>query len=218
MNSPSKTPTDRSRLRRMYERGGYDASTIYPILDATPMCTVAYVIDGKPYATPTIQWREGDHVYWHGSSASRMLKKSSGHQVCLTVAITDGFVMARSGMHHSVNYRSAMLFGEAHKVEDADEKEAKMKTFVDGLWPGRWDMLRPVTSQELKATCILGMKIDEAASKVRTGPPADDEEDYTLPIWAGVLPVRSEFLAPVADPRNLEGVELPDHLRDFTFG
>jgi len=218
MINPKNTPTDRARLRRMHERGKYDAASIYPILDATPLCTVGYVIDGRPYATPTVHWREGDHVYWHGSSASRMLKKSIGHQVCLTVAITDGFVMGRSAMHHSVNYRSAMVFGEAWKVEDPDEKEARLKTFVNGLFPGRWDILRPPSVQEMKATTVLGMKIDEAASKVRAGQPVDDDEDYDLPIWAGVLPTRTEFLEPVADPKNLAGVEEPDHIRAFRFG
>lgn len=218
MTRTENAPTNRTRLRRMHDRGGHDAASIYPILDATPLCTVAYVIDDKPYATPTVQWREGDHVYWHGSSASRMLKKSVGHQVCLSVAITDGFVMARSAMHHSVNYRSAMLFGEAWKVEDRDEKEARLKIFVDGLFPGRWDILRSPSPQEMKATTVLGMKIDEAASKIRMGQPVDEDADYDLPIWAGVLPTRTEFLAPVADPKNLAGVEMPDHIRNFRFG
>lgn len=217
MNNSNPTPTDRARLRRMHERGSYDPSEIYPILDATPMCTVSYVIDGKPYATPTLQWREGDHIYWHGSSASRMLKKSAGHEVCLSVTITDGFVMARSAMHHSVNYRAVMLFGTAFRVEDPVEKQAHLKTFVDGLFPGRWDVLRPPTKQEMKATTVLGMKIDEGASKVRAGQPGDDDEDYALPIWAGVLPIRTEFLAPDPDPRNLDGVEMPDHIRNFRY-
>ena len=218
MTQNTPAPTDRTRLRRMHERGQYDADSIHSILDATPICTVAYVIDGKPYATPTIQWREGNHVYWHGSSASRMLKASAGHEVCLNVTLTDGFVMARSAMHHSVNYRSAMLFGTACKVEDPDEKAARLKAFVEGLFPGRWDMLRPPTTQEMKATTVLGMEIDEAAAKVRTGPPGDDEADYALPIWAGVLPIRSEFLPPDPDPRNLAGVKMPDHIRNFQFG
>jgi len=218
MTERATAPTDRVRLRRLHERGRYDAASIYPILDATPMCTVAYVIDGKPHATPTLQWREGNHVYWHGSSASRMLRKSTGAQVCLTVSILDGFVMARSGMHHSINYRSAMLFGSAWKVEDPGEKEARLKTFVDGLFPGRWESLRPPTGQEIKATTMLGMEIGEASSKIRTGQPVDDDEDYALPIWAGVLPVRAEFGTPDPDPRNLEGLEMPDHIRNFRFG
>ncbi|MDU8927786.1 pyridoxamine 5'-phosphate oxidase family protein [Alisedimentitalea sp. MJ-SS2] len=207
-------PTDRTRLRRAHERGSYDAESLYKVLDATCMCNVAYVIDGKPYATPTLHWREGNHVYWHGSSASRMLKKSAGAEVCLTVSILDGFVMARSGFHHSVNYRAAMLFGTAFKVLD-DEKEARLDNFVNGLWPGRMDVLRPNDPQELKGTTVLGMEINEASAKVSAGGPVDDDEDYELPIWAGVIPVETRVLPPEPDPRNLPGVEMPDHIRDF---
>jgi hypothetical protein len=208
-------PSDRVRLRRRHERGGYDATTLYPILDAMPMCSVGYVFDGHPYVTPTLQWREGGDVYWHGSSASRMLQTVDTAEVCLTVAILDGFVMARSGFHHSTNYRSVMLLGTARKVSDPDEKEARLKTFVDGNFPGRWDILRPPLAQEMKGTTVLTMPIREASSKVRTGPPKDDDEDYALPIWAGVIPVRMEVLDPVPDPRNLEGVEPPDHILNF---
>lgn len=211
-------PTARARLRRMHERGGYGPETIYPILDATPLCSVGYVFDGHPYVTSTLHWREGDHVYWHGSSASRMLRAADRAQVCLTVSILDGFVMARSGMHHSANYRSVMLFGAARKIAHPEEKAARLKTFVDGLFPGRWDILRPPTAQEMKATTLLTMPIDEASSKIRTGQPVDDDEDYALPIWAGVIPVRLQALAPEPDPRNLEGLEPPDHVAGFRFG
>ncbi|SDL29997.1 pyridoxamine 5'-phosphate oxidase family protein [Aliiruegeria lutimaris] len=205
-------PTERSRLRRTHERGAYDAASLHAVLDANPICTIGYVIDGKPFATPTIQWREGNHVYWHGSSASRMLKKTLGQEVCLTVTCLDGWVLARSAMHHSVNFRSAMLFGTAFKVEGTEAKTARLKAMVEGLFPGRWDMLRPVNGQELKATTVYGMEIDEGAAKVRSGPPKDDEEDYALPIWAGVIPTRTEALPPVPDVRNLDGVEMPEHV------
>ncbi len=211
-------PTDRARLRRTHERGAYDPASLYAVLDANPVCTIGYVIDGKPFATPTLQWREGSHVYWHGSSASRMLKKTLGQEVCLTVTCLDGWVLGRSAMHHSVNFRSAMLFGTAFKVEDPEAKTERLRTMVDGLFPGRWDMLRPMTGQELKATTVFGMEIDEGAAKVRSGPPIDDEEDYALPIWAGVIPTRTEFLPPEPDPRNLDGVEMPGHVRDFKIG
>ena len=211
----SAQPTDRSRLRRTHERGAYDSAALYAVLDANPICTIGYVIDGKPFATPTIQWREGNHVYWHGSSASRMLKKTLGQEVCLTVTCLDGWVMARSAMHHSVNFRSAMLFGMAFRVEGDAAKTARLHAMVEGLFPGRWDMLRPITGQELKATTVFGMEIDEGAAKVRSGPPKDDEEDYDLPIWAGVIPTRMETLAPVPDPRNLDGVEMPEHVAKF---
>ncbi len=209
MISPS---TDRVRLRRQHGRGAYDKTTIHTILDAMPMCSVGYVFDGRAYVTPTFQWREGDHVYWHGSSASRMLRAVEAAEVCLTVAVLDGLVVARSGFHHSVNYRSAMLLGNARQVVDRDDKEARLKTFVDGLFPERWDALRPATAQELRATVVMTMPIDEASAKIRTGPPVDDEEDYVLPIWAGVIPVRLQVLDPVPDPRNIAGIEPPDHV------
>lgn len=213
--SPVGPLTDRVRLRRLHARGGYDGSTLYPILDATPLCTVGYVFDGQPYVTPTLHWREGGHVYWHGSSASRMLRACDAAEVCFTVSLLDGFVMARSGMHHSTNYRSVMLLGEAQKITDPDEKETRLKTFVDGLFPGRWDTLRPATPQEIKATTVMCLPIAEASSKVRSGPPVDDEEDYALPIWAGEIPVRMEVGPPVPDPRNREDVAPPEHVTKF---
>jgi nitroimidazol reductase NimA-like FMN-containing flavoprotein (pyridoxamine 5'-phosphate oxidase superfamily) len=208
--------TARTRLRRAHERGNFDRATIDAILDAQPMCHVGYVIDGKPYATPTLQWREGDHVYWHGSSASRAIRKSTGAEVCLTVSILDGFVMARSGFHHSVNSRSVMLFGRAEKVPD-DEKVARLTAFIDGLWPGRAAYVRPDLPQDLKGTTILRLKITEGSAKVRSGGPKDDDEDYTLPIWAGIIPVETRVAPPEPDPRNLPDVDMPDHIRNFTF-
>ena len=209
------TVTDRSRLRRSHERGHFDRETIYGILDAQPMCSVGYIIDGKPFVTPTLQWREGDHVYWHGSSASRALRNSRDAEVCLNVAILDGFVLARSGMHHSVNSRSVTLYGTATKVEDPGEKLTKLTRFVNGLFPGRYEGLRPDHAQDLKATMVLGMKIDEGVAKIRTGGPVDEEPDYALPIWAGVIPVRTIVGDPIPDPRNLAEVEIPDHVKDF---
>ncbi|RYH07406.1 pyridoxamine 5'-phosphate oxidase family protein [Tropicimonas sp. IMCC6043] len=208
-------PTDRSRLRRTHERGAYDRESLYAVLDAQPLCTIGYVIDGKPFATPTLQWREGNHVYWHGSSASRMLKASRGKEVCLTVSCLDGWVLARSAMHHSVNFRSALLFGTPFQVEAPEDKTARLRTMMERLFPGRWEMLRAMTEQELKATMVLGMDIDEGAAKVRSGPPKDDEADYVLPIWAGVIPVRSITLPPLPDPRNLEGVAMPAHVSEI---
>lgn len=213
MNDPLPV-TERSQLRRMHERGAFDRDTIYAILDAQPMCSVGYVIEGKPYVTPTFQWREGDHVYWHGSSASRAIRQSREKSVCLTVSMLDGFVLARSGIHHSANTRSVMLFGQAALVPD-DEKEARLNAFIDGLWPGRSEVLRPATKQELKATSILSLQIEEGSAKVRTGGPKDDDEDYALPIWAGVIPVTRGVAEPLSDPRNLNGVDVPDHVKDF---
>ncbi len=207
--------TEKSRLRRLHQRGHFDRTTINGILDAQPMCSVGYVIEGHPYVTPTFQWREGKRVYWHGSSASRALRKSKDTDVCLTVSILDGFVLARSGMHHSVNARSVMLFGKAAKVEDPAEKLAKLRTFVNGLFPERYDTLRPDYKQDLKATMVLGMDIAEGSAKIRTGDPSDDEEDYALPIWAGVIPVKTQIGTPIPDARILKGVEMPDHIRNF---
>lgn len=214
----SAAPSQRVRVKRLHERGHYDAETIHGILDAMPICSVGYVFNGQPYVTPTLQWREGDHMYWHGSSASRMLETVDEADVCVTVTLIDGFVMARSAFHHSANYRSVMALGRAHKVKDRDEKEARLKVFVDSLFPGRWDMLRPMNGQELKATTVLSLPLSEASAKIRTGPPKDDEEDYALPIWAGVVPVTMQIGAPINDTRNLAGVLPPEHARALRLG
>lgn len=194
--------TDRSRVKRMHERGRYDFDTVAAILDAGFICNVGYVIDGKPYVTPTSYWREGDRVYWHGSSASRMLRAAAQPgEVCLSVSHIDALVLARSAFHHSINYRSVMLFGQAHKVEDEAHKLQALENFVERVVPGRWAQLRPATSQELKATMVLAMQIGEGAAKIRTGNPVDDAEDYGWPVWAGVVPLRTVSAAPVDDGR-----------------
>ena len=171
--------------------------------------------DGAPYATPTLQWREGNHIYWHGSSASRMLESCETAQVCINVTILDGYVMARSAFNHSCNYRSVMAFGTAHKIIDPDEKTVRLETFVDTIFPGRRPLLRAMTTKEVKATMILGMELNEVSAKVRTGPPGDDEEDYALPIWAGVIPVRQVLDTPVNDARLVAGVEVPSHIAEL---
>lgn len=217
-NSTELTPTGRTRLRRVHQRGHFDRETIDGILDAGLICHVGYTIDGLPYVTPTIYWRERDHVYWHGSSASRMLRKSEGEDVCLTVTHLDGLVIARSAFHHSANYRSVMLFGRAQKVTDREEKLARMKTFVDGIYPGRWETLRPINEQEMKATTLLAIPIDEASAKVRTGPPVDDEEDYALPIWAGVVAVSTVLGQPEPCARLAPGMPVPDDVTGLNLG
>jgi len=214
----SAAPSDRTRLRRVHERGHYDRETVAAILDAGALCHVGYVVDGQPYVTPTFHWRDGDSVYWHGSSASRALRASEGADVCLTVTHMDGLVLARSAFHHSANYRSVMVLGKARKLIDRGEKLAAMKAFVDKIFPGRWDELRPVSEQEIKATTILSMPLDEASAKVRTGGPVDDEPDYDLPIWAGQLPLATIGLAPIPCDRLPKGapdpVELPSFVSD----
>jgi len=207
--------SDRSRLKRSHHRGAYDREALHGVLDAGILCHIGYVIDGQPYVTPTFYWREGDMLYWHGSSASRMLRASKGHQVCFNVALLDGFVLARSGFHSSVNYRSATLFGEAEFVAEPAEKRRQLDLFVDGLWPGRTNEIRPITDQELKATTVLSMRIDEGSAKIRSGPPIDDEEDYALPVWAGVVPVRQVAGDPIPDPRLAPGTPVPEHIRSF---
>jgi nitroimidazol reductase NimA-like FMN-containing flavoprotein (pyridoxamine 5'-phosphate oxidase superfamily) len=213
-------PTRRTRIKRMPKRAHYDRDTVYAILDAGVVAHVGYNIDGEPYVTPTAYWRQGDHVYWHGSSASRMLRtlETGGVRVCLTVSLLDGLVLARSGFHHSVNYRAVMAFGAAFMVTDKAAKLAALEDFVERLYPGRWATLRPVTDQEIKASTVLGMDLSEAVAKVRTGGPIDDEEDYALPIWAGVLPVTTTIGAPLDDPRNLPDAARPAHLREVKIG
>jgi nitroimidazol reductase NimA-like FMN-containing flavoprotein (pyridoxamine 5'-phosphate oxidase superfamily) len=164
-----------------------------------------------------LQWREGETIYWHGSSASRFLRQIVGKDVCIAITHFDGFVLARSAFHHSINYRSVMLFGEAHQIEDSEKNEL-LHSFVDNLIPGRWEHLRQMTDQEAKATTVFSMPIDEGSAKVRSGPPVDDDEDYSLPIWAGLLPLSQVLHDPVPDPKNVDGLEIPAHIRDFTIG
>ncbi len=211
--------TERTRLRRLHERGHFDRATVHAILDAGMICHVGYVIDGAPYVTPTIYWREGDRVYWHGSSASRMLRhQAAGAPVCLTVSLIDGIVLARSGFHHSINYRSVMVFGEVREVTDPAAKARHLEVFMERLFPGRWPELRAVEDQELKATKLLGMAIEEASAKIRTGPPVDDEPDYALPIWAGVLPLETVAGQPVPCPRLADTTAEPAYVRAYRPG
>jgi nitroimidazol reductase NimA-like FMN-containing flavoprotein (pyridoxamine 5'-phosphate oxidase superfamily) len=202
---------ERSRVRREHHRGSHARADVYTVLDAVPLCHVGYVINGAPYVTPTLHWREGDHVYWHGSAASRFLRAAEDMPVCLTCSILDGYVLARSAFNHSVNYRSAMVFGTARLLEDAEEKADALRRFVEKLFPGRWDSLRPMTGQEVKATSVLRMEIEEATAKVRSGPPGDiGEADF--PVWAGVLPVRNHLVPAEAAPGLPDGIELPEPL------
>ena len=207
--------TGRTRIRRLHERGSYDMELAHAILDAGWLCHIAYVIDGTPYCTPTLYWREGDRIYWHGSSASKMLRaqKTVDIEVCLTVTHVDALVLARSGFHSSARYRSLMLIGRPEIVGDEAEKDRMLSVFIDRLWPGRSAEVRPASPQELKATTLLGMDISEGAAKVSSGPPADDEEDYEMSVWAGLQPVITSFGEPVPCPRLKPDTPLPDYLR-----
>lgn len=213
---PDFAPTGRTKVKRLFARGRYDRETVYGILDAGLLCHVGYVIDGQPYVTPTAYWRDGERVYWHGSSASKMLKlQKTGVPVCFTVAHLDGLVLARSGFHHSVNYRSVMAFGQAEPILEAAEKERQLKIFMDRLTPGRWEQLRPLTGQDLKATTVMSLRLDEVVAKVRSGPPSDDEEDYALPVWAGEVPIYRVLGGAVDDPKLTPGIAQPDYLRQL---
>ena len=210
---PAAKPSDRIRVRRLPKRARYDWESIRAILDAAFLCHVGYVIDGQPFVTPTAYWRHDRRVLLHGSFASRMLNTvAQGIDVCVTVSIVDGLVLARSGFHHSINYRAAMLFGRARALADEAQKRDAMEAFVERFFPGRWPQLRPVTRKELKATTVLALDIDEASAKVRTGPPIDDEADYASPIWAGVVPIAAMQLPAEADPRLPAGVQQPAYL------
>jgi len=198
----SELLTERTTLRRLPKRGDHDRATIEAILDEALVCHVGFVAEGQPYVIPTIHGRAGDRLYVHGSAASRMLRTlSGGVPVCVTVTLVDGLVMARSAFHHSMNYRSVMVLGTAQAVQDEAEKLEALRVIVDHVSPGRWAEARPPNEKELKATSVLRLPIAEASAKVRTGPPIDDEEDYALPVWAGVLPLRLVARPAVADAR-----------------
>ena len=212
-------PTAHTRIKRQHERAHYDRETVHAILDAGLLCHVGYVIDGQPYVTPTCYWRSGDRVYWHGSSASKMLRRlEDGVPVCFTVALLDGLVLARSGYHSSIDYRSVMAFGVAEKVEGEARILATLEAFSERLVPGRWAEQRPPNDQEIKATTVMALDLTEVAAKVRTGPPGDDEADYDDPVWAGNVPIRSLVEAPVDDPRLKAGIARPDYLNRIRIG
>jgi uncharacterized protein len=210
--------TQRVRVKRVNELARYDRETLDTILAAMPMCHVGYVFDGRPYVTPTLQWRIGDQVYWHGSAASRMLEAVEGQPVCLTVSLFDGLVLARSAFNFTVNYRSAMLLGTARVVAEPLEKTKALQALMEILVAGHWDELRPMRSQELKATTVIAMPIQEFSIKLRDGHTIDDDADYAFPVWAGLVPIRTMTGSPEADPRNLKGVAMPPGLAGFRIG
>jgi nitroimidazol reductase NimA-like FMN-containing flavoprotein (pyridoxamine 5'-phosphate oxidase superfamily) len=208
--------TPRTRLRRLPERGAFDRAAIDAILDEAFVCHIAFVVDGQPFAIPTGFVRVGDALYIHGSAASRMVRQlATGLDVCCTVTLVDGLVLARSAFHHSMNYRSVVVLGKARLVEDREEKVAALRGFTDHVVPGRWTELRPITDQELKGTSVLALPIEEASAKVRTGPPRDDGDDLAWPVWAGVVPLVTAPGDPVPDSHVLPGVASfdPDRLR-----
>ena len=208
--------TERTRLRRLPKRGKFDRQTIYAILDEAIVCHVGFVADEQPYVIPTGFARIGEDLYVHGSAASRMLRTlSGGVDVCVTVTLLDGLVLARSAFHHSINYRSVIVLGRAALVVDASEKSRALEAFTEHIVPGRWADVRWPTELELKATSVLKLPITEASAKVRTGPPIDDEDDYDLDVWAGVLPMSLQAGKPLADDRLIKSVEVPEYVENY---
>ena len=208
--------TERTTVRRMPKRASYERAVVEAILDEGLICHVGFVIDGQPYVIPTIHARVGDRLYVHGSAASRMLRAvQEGIPVCVTVTLLDGLVLARSAFHHSINYRSVVILGTAVEVTDRTEKFAALKAVVEHVVPQRWEDVRWPSEQELKATIVLKLPIEEVSAKVRTGPPIDDEADYQLPCWAGEIPLRLVAQMPVPDPRLDPFTVPPAYVRDY---
>lgn len=206
--TPTKAPSARTRLRRMPAREDYERETIAAILDEALVAHLGFAVDGQPYVIPTLHARVGERVYFHGSSASRTLRAlAGGTDVCLTVTLLDGVVLARSAVHQSVNYRSVVVFGQAEAIEDAERKRAAIEAFSERLIPGRWAEVRPPTEKELRAIKVLSLPLDEASAKLRTGGPKDDEEDYSREGWAGVIPISTVAGAPLPDERLAPGTE-----------
>jgi len=211
------TPTERTQVKRLPKRGKYERETVFAILDAGFVCHVGFSVDGQPYVIPTNYGRSGDTIYLHGSAASRMLRTlSEGVRVSVTVTHVDGLVLARSAFHHSVNYRSVVILGTARLVTDPAEKMEALRVFTEHVMKGRWDDVRQPTEQELKATIVLALPLKEVSAKVRTGGPIDDEADYTLPVWAGVLPLETMAKEPVRDPQRKNEPPLPDYLKNYS--
>lgn len=206
----AQAPTLRTRVARLPERGAYDRETIYSILDSAFICHVGFVADGQPMVIPTGYGRREDRLYLHGSAASRMLRGlKGGLDCCVTVTLVDGVVYARSAFHHSMNYRSVVVLGRATAVEDEAEKLAALEVITNNIVPGRWREVRRPSAQEMKATQVLSLSLEEASAKIRRGPPKDEPEDYALPVWAGVVPARLSFGEPESDPALTAGIAVP---------
>jgi nitroimidazol reductase NimA-like FMN-containing flavoprotein (pyridoxamine 5'-phosphate oxidase superfamily) len=216
MFMPQFEKTERTRIRRMPKRASYDVAVVEAILAEGLYCHVGFSVDGQPYVIPTIYAHIEDRLYIHGSAASRMLGVIGERMpVCVTVTLLDGLVLARSGFHHSMNYRSVVVLGQATEVTDSDEKIAALKAIVDHVMVGRWEDVREPSTQELKATSVIRVPLEEVSAKIRTGPPVDDEEDYQLDCWAGEVPLRLVPEQPVADPQLRAGIALPAYAKNY---
>ena len=213
---PELGPTDQTRIKRNPDRGQYDRDTIHAIIDEGLVCHVGFVVDNRPIVIPTIHARDEDRLIFHGAKASRMLKHmQAGNEVCVTITLLDGLVLARSVFHHSMNYRSVVVFGSGTLITDEEEKLRCLEVLTEHLVPGRWDDARIPNQKELNATSLIAMDISEASAKIRNGPPNDDDDDYSLTFWAGVLPVSQHFLAPVPDDRLKNGIVVPDYISTY---
>jgi len=211
------TPTERTQVHRLPKRGVYDREAVYRILDEGLVCHVGFVAEGKPVVIPTGYGRSGDMLYIHGSTASRMFRAlGKGADICVTVTLVDGLVLARSAFHHSMNFRSVVIFGKATVLEDPAAKLEALRVFVEHVMPGRWEEIRQPSQKELQATTVLAIRLEEVSAKVRTGPPIDDEEDHALPVWAGVLPLELSPRPPIADDRLPKETLVPEYLRKYS--
>ncbi len=207
---------DELRIRRVPNRASYDRGTIDAIIDAALIAHVGTVRDGAPVVIPMLAVRDGDWLLLHGAPAAGSLRRGRGQQVCVEMTLLDGLVLARSAFHHSLNYRSVVVLGEAEIIADEAERERALEVFMERLAPGRQERLRPTTAQELKQTAVMRISLERASAKVRTGPPVDEEDDYGWPVWAGVLPVTTAIGQPQPDPRLQAGIEVPQHVRDLS--
>ncbi|MGI8500896.1 MAG: pyridoxamine 5'-phosphate oxidase family protein [Hassallia sp.] len=218
MNNPENlTPTQRSQIKRVPQRGNYERQVIYQILDEGLICHLGFTIDNQPFVIPTAYGRVEDQLYIHGSPASRMLRSLvTGIEVCLTVTLLDGLVMARSAFHHSMNYRSVVIFGTASVVQNAEQKLEALRAFTEHVVPGRWAEVRQPSRQELQGTLVLSLPLAEASAKMRTGAPLDDEIDYDLPVWAGVVPLQLVAGEAISDSRLQPGITPPTYIQNYT--
>lgn len=208
--------TPNTKISRSAKRGAYDEETIHQILDEGLFCHIAYVQDGQPMMIPTGYCRVGNKIYIHGSVGSHFMRNlADGRRVCLTVSFIDGLVLARSAFHHSVNYRSVVLFSSATVVTDEQERWDALEAFTNQIIPGRWEEIRQPNAKEMKGTMVISFEIEEVSAKVRVGDPNDDEEDYQLPVWAGVLPLKLQAQTPITDPKMLHDTPVPTYVTNY---
>lgn len=214
-----KRTKERHIVQRVPKRGNYDQDVIHKIIDEGMICHVSFVVDGQPILIPTIHARQDNQILLHGLKGGRLLNHiEAGHEVCIAITLLDGLVLARSAFHHSMNYRSVVIFGSGREVTDEHEKMVAMQRFVDHLTPGRWAHIRQPNAKEMKATSIVSINIDDASAKIRTGQVKDDDEDYALPIWAGVVPLELSAGDPITDPELPADIETPEHTMGFKPG